>query len=80
MGGPGYGGGMQLQSVCQGDQTHGSQLGGLAGKEGPLGLQNGLRAAAQGAAPPLQAVQQPLGLLHLLLQVGFRLLLPGLLQ
>ena len=64
---PGYGGGVDLQLLRQGQQAHGGQLAGLSGEEGALGLQDGLGAAAQGAAPPLQTVQQPFGLLHLLL-------------
>ena len=79
-GGPGDGGWVEPQPLRQGHHGHGGQLRGLAGEEGVLGLQNGLGALAEGAAPALQAVQQPLGLLHLLLEIGPGLRLVGLLQ
>ena len=78
--GPGDGGGMEVESLRQCHHGHGDQLCGLAGKKGPLGLQDRLRALAEGAAPALQAVQQPLGLLHLLLEIGPGLRLVGFLQ
>ena len=65
--GTGYGRGVQFQNLRQRGQAHGRQLGGAALKKCPLGIQNGLRAAPQGAAPAFQTFQQPLGLPQLFL-------------
>ena len=71
---------MQGQRFRQGQQAHRSQFPGLPGEEGALSVQNGGGAAAQRAAPAVQAAQKPFGLLHLFAEVIPGLLLVGILQ
>ena len=73
-------GGVDPQLLGKGRDLHGSQLPGLSGEKGVLGLQNGLGTLAQGIAPAFQAAQQPFGLLHFLLKVGPGVLFIGFLQ